>query len=80
MVYVPAGESGFATALDQLLSELGAQELGRLFYGHLCDRTEPGAGKIPRNEKLLDSVIRRWQPNMLWARARRRFPGLQVYG
>ena len=31
MVYVPTGDSGFATAPDQLLSELGAQELRRLF-------------------------------------------------
>ena len=45
IVYVPTGDTGFATALDRQLSELGAQELRHHFYEHLSDWSEPGSGR-----------------------------------
>jgi hypothetical protein len=55
IVYVPTGDTGFATALDRQLSEVGAQELRHLFYEHLSDWSEPEAVEVNRNGKLLGS-------------------------
>jgi hypothetical protein len=57
IVYVPTGDTGFATALDRQLSEVGAQELRHLFYEHLSDWSEPGAVEVNRNGKLLGSMV-----------------------
>jgi hypothetical protein len=54
-VYVPTGDTGFETALDRQLSEVGAQELRHLFYEHLSDWSEPEAVEVNRNGKLLGS-------------------------
>ncbi len=53
IVYVPTGDTGFATALDRQLSELGAQELRHHFYEHLSDWSEPGAVEIKSNSHRL---------------------------
>ena len=73
IVYVPTGNTGFATALDRQLSEVGAQELRHLFYEHLSDWSEPGAVEINRNGKLLElvSVLRKWERLIPWARPKR---------
>jgi hypothetical protein len=56
IVYVPTGDTSFATALDRQLSEVGTQELRHLFHEHLSDWSEPGAVEVNRNGKLLGST------------------------
>jgi hypothetical protein len=56
IVYVPTGDTGFATALDRQLSELGAQELRHLFYEHFSGWSEPGAAEVNWNGKLMGST------------------------
>jgi hypothetical protein len=41
IVYVPTGDTGFETALDQLLSELDEQELRLRYYERLSDEGRP---------------------------------------
>ena len=53
IVYVPTGDTGFATALDRQLSDLGAQELRHHFYEHLSDWSEPAAVEIKSNSDRL---------------------------
>jgi hypothetical protein len=55
IVYVPTGNTGFATALDRQRSEVGAQDLRHLFYEHLSDWSKPRAVEVNRNGKLLGS-------------------------
>jgi hypothetical protein len=56
MVYVPPQDAGFAAALDHQLSQLGPQELRRLFFEHVSDWSELEAVKISPNGMLLGST------------------------